>query len=235
MKKIARDRNHRHKNLFTIELIESNAFSDYSVAMKAPSASYNIFIHTPYSVYHLKHIFTEITIAQLKSIIELRTGIPKEHQLLELASKALYDEFQIAETDIKNGSVVRLLFATKVAERLFALANDGDFERLLRIGVQKIECTEGCTEEEQKRLVAWNRNVAKRAFIAVFAACFNGNIQLLANLMKFSAFEINQVIALIMIKIGLFTGYLFENNFILIVKQCSVQEFLAFVFSSIPY
>lgn len=162
--------------------------------MKTPATSYNIFIHTPHSVCHLKHISTDISIAQLKAKIELRTGIPREHQLLQLTAKALSDERRVGETDIKNSSVVRLLFSTKAADKLFAIANDGDYQGLLRTGVQKIEINEGFTLEEQARLMNWNRSVAQRAFIAVFVTCFNGDIQLLSKLIKFSAFEKNQVI-----------------------------------------
>lgn len=161
--------------------------------MKAPTAFQNLFIHTPHNVYTLKQTFTGLSISQLKSTIELRTGIPKEHQILQFGSKALSDECLIEETGVKSGSVIRLLFATKIAERIFALANDGDYEGLLRAGVQMIADNEGSTANEQRRLQDWNRNVAQRAFIAVCAASFNGNIQLLANLIKCSAFKINQV------------------------------------------
>ena len=162
--------------------------------MKTPAGSYNIFIHTPHSVCHVKYIPMDVSIAELKAKIELRTGIPREYQLLQLTTKPLYDEQRVGDTDIKNSSVIRLLFSTKASERLFAAANDGDFQELLRTGVQKIEIIEGPSVKEQARLMKWNKNVSQRAFIAVFVACFNGDIQLLSKLIKFSAFETNQVI-----------------------------------------
>lgn len=154
---------------------------------------HNIFIHTPYSVYTLKQVSVRLTISQLKAKVELRNGIPKEHQLLQLGATSLDDKLLIEETEIKNGSVIRLFFATKIAEKLFRLANEDDFEGLVRTGVQGIPISEGHTTEEQHRLMDWNRNVNQRAFIAVCASCVSGNIQLLAKMLTYSAFDINQV------------------------------------------
>ena len=134
-----------------------------------------------------------MSIAQLKEKIELRTAIPKEHQVLQLAHKVLRDESPIEETNLRKSSVVKLYFSTTAAERLFTSANNSDFLGLLRAGIQEIELNEGSTAEEQARLLAWNRNVTERAFMAIFVACFNGDIQLLAKLIKFSALEINKV------------------------------------------
>ena len=161
--------------------------------MKSPASSYNLFIHTPHSVYHLKEISTDTPILNLKAKIELRTGIPKECQILQLADKTLDDDSRLGETDLKSSSVIRLHFSTKAAERLFTTAVDGDFEGLLREGIQKIELAEGSTFMEQARLVNWNKNVGHRALIAVCAACFNGDIQLLSKLIRFSAYETKQV------------------------------------------
>eukprot|EP00112_Aurelia_sp_Birch-Aquarium-sp1_P013043 Seg2753.1 transcript_id=Seg2753.1/GoldUCD/mRNA.D3Y31 product=Ankycorbin protein_id=Seg2753.1/GoldUCD/D3Y31 len=161
--------------------------------MKAPSTVYDIFVNTPSSVYSLKQIPVETTIYRLKSIIELRTGIPAEHQLLNLSGTALFDEFTLVDAGIRKGSVVRMLFATKVAEKLFDLANKDDISGLLNVGIQMIELSEASNVEEEKKLKAWNRNVMQRSFLAVCVACFNGSMQLLANLLKSSAFDANQV------------------------------------------
>lgn len=161
--------------------------------MKAPSTVYDIFVNTPSSVYSLQQIPVETTIYRLKSIIELRTGIPAEHQLLNLSGTALFDEFTLVDAGIRKGSVVRMLFATKVAEKLFDLANKDDISGLLNVGIQMIELSEASNVEEEKKLKAWNRNVMQRSFLAVCVACFNGSMQLLANLLKISAFDANQV------------------------------------------
>ena len=161
--------------------------------MKAPSTTYDIFVNTPSNVYSLRQIPVETTIYRLKSIIELRTAIPAEHQLLNLSGTALFDEFTLADTGIQKGSVVRMLFATKVAEKLFDLANKDDFNGLLHVGIQMIELSEASNIEEEKKLKAWNWNVMQRTFLAVCVACFNGSMQLLVNLLKSSAFEVNQV------------------------------------------
>ena len=172
--------------------------------MKSPASSYNLFIHTPHSVYHLKDISTHTPILSLKAKIELRTGIPKECQILQLAGKTLDDKPRLDETDLRSSSVIRLYFSTRASERLFTTAIDGDFEGLLREGIQKIELTEGASFVEQARLVTWNKNVGHRAFIAVCAACFNGDIQLLSKLIKVSAFEKKQVTN--------YQGQIFQHN-----------------------
>ncbi len=161
--------------------------------MKESQNSYQIFVNTPSKVLSLKNIPPDLPIIQLKSIVELKSGIPVEQQELFLAGNRLPNALEIHESGLRDKYVLRLAFRTKAAEALFEMVQQEDLAGILNTGVQWIDLSEANNDEERRRLVVWNENATNRAFLAVCVACVNGMLHLVASLLKLSAFVVNKV------------------------------------------
>eukprot|EP00794_Sanderia_malayensis_P019125 gene19125-21042_t len=155
---------------------------------------YQIFVNTSTKVLCLRNIQPELQVIQLKSIVELRTGIPAEQQDLLLSGTILSDNSRIAEAGLRDRHVVRLVLKSKEINSILDMVLRGDLAGILNTGgVQMIDLTEANDNEERQRLVKWNNIAMQRAFIAVTVACTQGMLELVVSLLKLSAFSVNQV------------------------------------------
>ncbi len=161
--------------------------------MKEPRASYQIFVNTPTKVLCLQNIQPESAIIHLKSIAEMKTGIPVEQQELLLGGALLPDHSRINETQLRDKNVVRMAFKLKETKDLIEMVLRDDLAGILNIGVQLIDLAEANNDDERQRLLKWNQLATQRAFVAVCVACANGMLDLVVNLIKMSAFMANQV------------------------------------------
>ena len=161
--------------------------------MKEQCSLFHIFVNTPLKVFTLKNIELEMPITKLKSRIEIISGIPVEHQNLLLCNRVLAEECTASEAGIKNGCVVRLAFKKTIVEALCSMVLQDDLTGIFSTGVQWIDLSEASNDEERRRLISWNKNATQQAFITVCIASVNGMLQLVANLIKMSAFIVNQV------------------------------------------
>ena len=151
--------------------------------MKTPitQRKLQLFIHTPSDdIISLNDVNQDAKIHELKSQLELRTGILADLQSLNLSNTKLEDGRTFLERNIKNGSVLRVKIKEKSLENLYLNAIKGNEQAVYSLGVEFMnnddnEVTNGKEATDATDTTsAWNKFVPLRAFQALFAACFKG-------------------------------------------------------------
>lgn len=172
--------------------------------MKTPSKPIPIqlFIHTPTNeIITFSHVTPEASILQLKSQLELKTGILTELQSLYLSNLKLEDNKTLSEKQIKNGTVLRVKIKEKSLEEIYITAAKGDIEGVFKLGVEFMKTdddSEAVNRNEtddiiMNQLSAWNTFVPLRAFQALFSACCVGHIPLINSLLTKGSANIGMV------------------------------------------
>ena len=99
-----------------------------------------LFVRTPtQSVVTLNDIDTRIEISDLKSQLELHTGIIAEVQTLLLNDIRLQNGKTLEECNIKRNSFLRLRLKESSLEQIYVDAVQGKTEEVFKLGVQLIE------------------------------------------------------------------------------------------------
>lgn len=163
--------------------------------MKTPSNfPLQVFIHTPNDdIISINNIDANAKINDLKSHIEIKTGILAEVQNLYLSNIKLEDSKTFSEKSIKNGAVMRIRIKEKSLEQIYLNAAKGDVKAVFMLGVEFMKDDETLTGYEEEQMQAWNKFVPLRAFQGLFAACFKGHLQLVAELINRSAAHVRMI------------------------------------------
>lgn len=163
--------------------------------MKTPSNfPLQVFIHTPNDdIISIINIDANAKINDLKSHIEIKTGILAEVQNLYLSNIKLEDSKTFSEKSIKNGAVMRIRIKEKSLEQIYLNAAKGDVKAVFMLGVEFMKDDETLTGYEEEQMQAWNKFVPLRAFQGLFAACFKGHLQLVAELINRSAAHVRMI------------------------------------------
>ncbi|XP_032227741.1 ankyrin repeat domain-containing protein 50 [Nematostella vectensis] len=134
----------------------------------------------------LRDLTTDMHVFQLKSRIELKTGIPGDIQRLHFMNKELYDDATLAKVNLKQGCIVRIKMDSNY-ESLFDACWRGDLYEVFQNGVQFLDES----EFQGYNIALWNRLVVQRATHALFMASHRGYLGLVIELLNQSAADIN--------------------------------------------
>lgn len=158
--------------------------------MKVPSIINNIriFVHTPSgSIVTLNKVSAKTTIHELKLELEIKSGMLAEIQNILFSNVKLHHSKSLLESNVINGSVLRLKAKEGSLEQIYINAVKGGTREVFKLGVEYIE-QDDCLEECQNdHLATWNKFVPLRAFQALFAAAYTGNIDMMSQLLRKSA------------------------------------------------
>ena len=158
--------------------------------MKVPSIINNIriFVHTPSgSIVTLNKVSAKTTIHELKLELEIKSGMLAEIQNILFSNVTLHHSKSLLESNVINGSVLRLKAKEGSLEQIYINAVKGGTREVFKLGVEYIE-QDDCLEECQNdHLATWNKFVPLRAFQALFAAAYTGNIDMMSQLLRKSA------------------------------------------------
>ena len=158
--------------------------------MKVPSIINNIriFVHTPSgSIVTLNKVSAKTTIHELKLELEIKSGMLAEIQNILFSNVKLHHSKSLLESNVINGSVLRLKTKEGSLEQIYINAVKGGTREVFKLGVEYIE-QDDCLEECQNdHLATWNKFVPLRAFQALFAAAYTGNIDMMSQLLRKSA------------------------------------------------
>ena len=158
--------------------------------MKVPSIINNIriFVHTPSgSIVTLNKVSAKTTIHELKLELEIKSGMLAEIQNILFSNVKLHHSKSLLESNVINGSVLRLKVKEGSLEQIYINAVKGGTREVFKLGVEYIE-QDDCLEECQNdHLATWNKFVPLRAFQALFAAAYTGNIDMMSQLLRKSA------------------------------------------------
>ena len=158
--------------------------------MKVPSIINNIriFVHTPSgSIVTLNKVSAKTTIHELKLELEIKSGMLAEIQNILFSNVKLHHSKSLLESNVINGSVLRLKAKEGSLEQIYINAVKRGTREVFKFGVEYIE-QDDCLEECQNdHLATWNKFVPLRAFQALFAAAYTGNIDMMSQLLRKSA------------------------------------------------
>ena len=158
--------------------------------MKVPSIINNIriFVHTPSgSIVTLNKVSAKTTIHELKLELEIKSGMLAEIQNILFSNVKLHHSKSLLESNVINGSVLRLKAKEGSLEQIYINVVKGGTREVFELGVEYIE-QDDCLEECQNdHLATWNKFVPLRAFQALFAAAYTGNIDMMSQLLRKSA------------------------------------------------
>ena len=154
-----------------------------------------LFIHTPSDdIISLTGVDPDAFIFDLKSQLEIKTGILAELQTLYLSKLKVEDTKTFAEKNIKNGAVLRVKIKEKSLEQIYLNAVKGDIKAVFMLGVELMnDDGDNTTEYELDHMRSWNKFVPLRAFQALFAACYKGQLQLVTELLHKGAANVRMV------------------------------------------
>ena len=158
--------------------------------MKAPNINNKIrvFVHTPSgNIVNLYEVSLKTTIHELKLELEIKTGMLAEIQNILLSSVKLHHTKSLLESNVINGSVLRLKAKEGSLEQIYINAVKGDTKEVFKLGVEYIEQDDNSEECQNDHLATWNKFVPLRAFQALFAAAYSGNIDMMSHLLRKSA------------------------------------------------
>lgn len=148
---------------------------------------FQLFISLPTDdVCTLRGLTDETRVYQLKSRIELKTGIPGDVQHLYFMNKELFDNLKLEDVKLKAGCIVRVKLESSWAS-LFDACWRGDLYEVFQNGVQFLD------EKAFNgyNIPLWNRIVIQRATHALFIASHRGFLGLIIELLNQSAADIN--------------------------------------------
>ena len=88
-----------------------------------------IFVHSPSDdIITFNQVRLNASVSELKSQLELRTGILAELQSLYFGNVRLEDEQTLGEKNLKNGSVLRVKIKDKSLQQIYIAASQGMFK-----------------------------------------------------------------------------------------------------------
>ena len=123
---------------------------------------------------------------QLKSKVELKTGIPGDILHLYFMNAEMVNETTLAQCKLKHGCIVRIkLEANWIG--LFEACWRGDIYDVFQNGVQYLDNQ----EFSGYNIALWNRLVVQRATLALFIACHRGYLGLILELLNHGAADMN--------------------------------------------
>ncbi|XP_066927073.1 microtubule-associated protein 9-like [Clytia hemisphaerica] len=160
-----------------------------------------IFVHCPNeNIVTFNQIKQHSTINEIKSQLELRTGILAELQSLYFSNVKLEDGRSLREKHIKNGSVLRIKVKERSLQQIYTTSCQGNISEVFQLGVEYIDddSSSDDIDPEDKNSIpnhvkAWNSFVPLRAFQALFAACYSGHLDLLTKLVDHAAANIGML------------------------------------------
>ena len=174
-----------------------------------------LFVHTPTDdIVSFPQIRTDATIGELKSQLELKTGILAELQSLYMNNTRLEDTKTLRDKRLKNGAVLRIKIKERSLQQIYLAASKGNTSEVFTLGVEYIEDDDDssnpttgdesdyCKTKIQNanhnntiidQVKAWNTFVPLRAFQALFAACFAGHLPVISRLLENAAANISMV------------------------------------------
>lgn len=148
---------------------------------------FQLFVALPTDdVCTVKNLSDNTFVYQLKSKIELKSGIPGDILRLYFMNAELMNETTLGQCNLKNGCILRIkLDANWIG--LFEASWRGDIYEVFQNGVQYLN-----TEEfSGYNISLWNRLVVQRATHALFIACHRGYLGLILELLNHGAADIN--------------------------------------------
>ena len=155
-----------------------------------------LFIHSPTgSIITMSDVDPTTFIYDLKSKVELETGILAELQNMFLNNLKLDDGKTFDEMNVKNGSFIRLKLKESSLQQIYLSAINGNMKAIFMLGVQLIQVDEvnDHLDNQLEQIHAWNIFAPLRAFQALFAASFSGHVKLITQLLSKSAAHIHMV------------------------------------------
>lgn len=148
---------------------------------------FQIFIALPKDdVCTLRDLSNDMRIYQLKSRVELKTGIPGDIQHLYFMNKELHDDHKLEDVKVKQGCIVRVRLESTWSN-LFEACWRGDIYEVFQNGVQFLDEN----EFQGYNIALWNRLVIQRATKALFIASHRGFLGLIMELLNHGAADIN--------------------------------------------
>ena len=160
-----------------------------------------IFVHCPNeNIVTFNQIKPHSTINEIKSQLELRTGILAELQSLYFSNVKLEDGRTLHEKHIKNGSVLRIKIKERSLQQIYTTSCQGNVAEVFQLGVEYIDddsMSDDFDPNEENSIPnhvkAWNSFVPLRAFQALFAASYSGHLDLLTKLVEHAAANIGML------------------------------------------
>ena len=107
-----------------------------------------------------------------------------EIQNILLSDVKLHHTKSLLESNVKNGSVLRLKAKEESLEQIYINAVKGDTKEVFKLGVEYIEQDDNSEEFQNDHLATWNKFVLLRAFQALFAATDMGNMDMMSQLLR---------------------------------------------------
>ena len=148
---------------------------------------FQLFVALPTDdVCTVKNLSENIFVYQLRSKVELKTGIPGEIMRLYFMNVELLNEKTLGQCNLKHGCIVRIKLEANL-NGLFEACWRGDIYDVFQNGVQYLNSE----EFSEYNISLWNRLVVKRATHALFIACHRGYIGLILELLNNGAADIN--------------------------------------------
>lgn len=155
--------------------------------MMTTDATFQIFIALPSDdVCTLRSLTRDTFVYELKSRVEIKTGIPGDILHLFFMNKGLSDQKTLKEYQLKNGCIVRMKLEPNWKD-LFEACWRGDIYEVFENGVQFLNPKQfaGCN------ISLWNELVIQRASLALFVASHRGYLGLMLELLNHGAADIN--------------------------------------------
>ena len=154
--------------------------------MRPPRIStLQLFVHIPNDqMIALNHVSADTSIRDIKSKLELRTGILAELQDLFLNNIKAGENETLSFLKIKSGTLLRVKFREKSFRNIFVDAFKGDGRNVLK---HEIEAVQACDEVGE----VLNKIASLKAFQAAFTACFKGHLTLLRSIIEKNSSVVN--------------------------------------------
>ena len=125
--------------------------------MKVPSIINNIriFVHTPSgNIVTLNKVSAKTTIHELKLELEIKSGMLAEIQNILFSNVKLHHSKSLLESNVINGSVLRLKAKEGSLEQIYINAVKGGTREVFKLGVEYINLCTICTLKRAQNVVA---------------------------------------------------------------------------------